>query len=128
MNLQFNHIHYRCSDFETTRTFYCNVLGSEDLGFVELAGREHLHLKLAGQSLFFAPNSPDNACEAVPASERLGAYHIAFAVDDHDTAVAHFKARGAQFVSEGLRPAPHLKVAFIAAPDGMQVELMEILA
>lgn len=48
MQLEFNHIHYRCSDFETTRAFYCDVLGSENLGFVELAGREHLHIKLSG--------------------------------------------------------------------------------
>ncbi len=127
MKLKFNHVHYRSSNLEATKTFYCGVLGGEFVGGKELSGRTHLHIKLGGQSLFFAPNPDENPREAESATERLGVYHIAFEVDDHDKAVAFYKERGAKFVSESLRPSPDLKVAFIEAPDGMQVELMEIL-
>lgn len=123
MELIFNHVHYRCADFAATRHFYCDVLGGTCHGFVELGGREHMHITLGAASLFFAR---DTAAVATPADARAGAYHIAFAVADHDAAVAHFKTRGAKFISEGLRPTDKLKVAFIEAPDGMQVELMEI--
>ncbi len=125
MQLAFDHVHYRCSDLEAARRFYCDVLGAEYLETVELAGRPVMRLRLGGIHLLFSPSGEEGNPE--PADRRLGAYHIAFFVEDHDAAVAHFKSRGAKFVREGVMASPHLKVAFIEAPDGMQVEIMQKL-
>lgn len=125
MNLTFHHVHYRASSFEAVRAFYCGVLEAEDLGLVTLAGAEHLRLRLAGQILNFAPDIPDRKDPAVPAGTRLGVYHIAFTVENLDDACRHYESKGAQFASDVLLPTDDLRVRFIQAPDGMQVELME---
>jgi len=124
---EFHHIHFRASSFDEVRAFYCGVLEAEDLGLVTLAGAEHLRLKLAGQILNFAPDAPGRVSPAVPATERLGIYHIAFTVDNLEKSCADYESRGARFASDVLRPTDDLKVRFIQAPDGMHVELMELL-
>ena len=124
---EFHHIHFRASSFDEVRAFYCGVLEAEDLGLITLAGAEHLRLKLAGQILNFAPDVPDRVAPAVPATERLGIYHIAFTVENLDESCAYYESRGAEFVSDVLLPTDDLKVRFIQAPDGMHVELMEFL-
>ncbi len=124
MELQFEHVHYRCSDLEATRAFYCDVLGAEHVETANLAGRTVMKLRLGDVLLFFSPASVDNP-KPEPAQERMGAYYIAFFVKNHDEAVDYFKRRGATFSREAVMASPHLKVAFIEAPDGMQVELME---
>ncbi len=126
MQLQFEHVHYRCSDLEEVKRFYCDVMGAEYLDTVELSdGRRIMKLRLGGVLLFFSPAAEVRTPE--PADQRMGAYHIAFFVEDHDEAVAYYKQRGAKFVREGVMASPTLKVAFIEAPDGMQVELMQKL-
>lgn len=126
MQLTIDHLHYRCADMAQTKKFYCEVLGAEWLEEVELAGRPVMRLRLGGAALAFSP-APVDTPPAESADRRLGAYHLAFTVDDHDRAVAYYKQRGAKFVREGVMASPHLKVAFIEAPDGMLVELMENL-
>ena len=125
MQLTFHHIHYRSSNFDETRAFYCGALEAEDCGLVTLAGKEHLRLKLAGQILNFAPTEPGHSKPAEPASERLGVYHIAFMVDDLDQSIAYYESRGAKATTPVLEPTPDLRVQFLEAPDGMQVELMQ---
>ena len=77
---EFHHIHFRASSFDDVRAFYCDILEAEDLGLITLAGDEHLRLKLAGQILNFAPDVRGSKAPAIPATERLGVYHIAFTV------------------------------------------------
>ncbi|KAA3619277.1 MAG: hypothetical protein DWQ05_00740 [Calditrichaeota bacterium] len=123
MELNFEHIHYRCADMHATTQWYIDVLGATFLEEKMLAGNRAIRLELGGTILNFFP--ADKSLKNIPAMEKLGAYHIAFFVENHDAAVAHFKKRGALFFKEGIMAAPDLKVAFIEAPDGMQVELME---
>jgi len=124
---EFHHIHFRASSFDEVRAFYCDVLEAEDLGLVTLAGVEHLRLKLAGQILNFAPDIQGRTTPAVPATERLGVYHIAFTVENLAESCALYESRGAKFAGDVLLPTDGLKVRFIQAPDGMHVELMEFL-
>ncbi len=124
---EFHHIHFRASSFDEVRAFYCGILEAEDLGLIALAGAEHLRLKLAGQVLNFAPDVPGRIDAAVPATKRLGIYHIAFTVENLDESCAFYESRGAKFASDVLLPTDDLKVRFIQAPDGMHVELMELL-
>jgi len=125
MQLKFDHVHYRCADLDRARRFYCDVLGAELIEERELAGRRVLRLKLGDVYLLLSPAPPGQPHRPESADQRLGAYHIAFFVENHDRAVEYFKQRGAHFVREGVMASDDLKVAFIEAPDGMQVELME---
>lgn len=125
MQLEFEHVHYRCADMQATVKWYIEVMGATFVAEKMLAGNPAVRLELGGTVLNFFPAKPDAGLEVIPATEKLGAYHIAFFVNHLEDAVAYFKQRGAVFCLEPFMAAPDLKVAFIDAPDGMQVELMQ---
>ncbi len=131
--LRLDHVHYRASksvDFERTRAFYVNIMGAQDLGTVDL-GKEgervpHLQLKLGGVLLLFAPSDTPEK-NAVPASTRLGVYHIAFRVEDCDEATRYFAQRGATVAIAPFDAGDNIRASFLSAPDGMLVELKQDL-
>lgn len=131
--LSLDHVHYRASssNFAATLDFYVGIMGAENLGTVDLgkAGKRtpHLQLELGNVMLLFAPSdeSPDSA---VPASTRLGVYHIAFLVENCDEATKYYAAQGADVAIAPFLAGDGIKASFLAAPDGMLVELKENLA
>jgi catechol 2,3-dioxygenase-like lactoylglutathione lyase family enzyme len=54
-----------------------------------------------------------------------GIRHIAFAVDDIDTAVAGLRARGAELVGELERYEDSYRLCYVRGPEGIIVELAE---
>ena len=124
-NLSLDHVHYRSSNFKKTRHFYVDIMEGIELPDEELGGSEHLHIDLAGVSLLFAP-SGKKLQKPVPASKRLGAYHIAFLVDNCIEATGYFKKRGATVAIKPKWYSDTIFASFLAAPDGMMVELKEI--
>lgn len=126
-NLSFDHVHYRTSDFQKSRDYYVDVMGAIDLGMVELGGNQNLQLVLAGVTLFFAKSDKDPAPTPVPATERLGVYHIAFLVEDCYAATEYYRGRGAVVAKEPFMASNNIRASFLSAPDGMWVELKQIV-
>ena len=125
-NLSFDHVHYRSSDFDKTRHFYIEVMGGIELSPDILLDKPNLHIELAGVTLLFA-HAGDNPPDPVPATERLGVYHIAFLVDDCDAATTYYEQKGAIVALQPFMASNNIKASFLSAPDGMWVELKEIL-
>jgi catechol 2,3-dioxygenase-like lactoylglutathione lyase family enzyme len=124
--LSFDHVHYRSCDFETTRKFYVDVMEAIDLGPIILGGKPNLQLALGGATLLFAP-AGDHLDAPVPADKRLGVYHIAFLVSDCEAATQYYANRGATVAIRPTQFADNIIGAFLNAPDGMTVELKQIL-
>ena len=57
--------------------------------------------------------------------QHLGMDHIGFHVDSLDEAVADLNRLGVEFSIAPRTVRPGVKIAFIRAPDGVTVELME---
>jgi catechol 2,3-dioxygenase-like lactoylglutathione lyase family enzyme len=125
--LSFDHVHYRSSDFRQSRHFYVDIMGAVDLGPVELGGKANLQFVLAGVTLLLAPAGDDPA-PPVPADKRLGAYHIAFLVKDCGAATEYYRKRGADVAIEPFMAASNIRASFLSAPDGMLVELKQIVS
>lgn len=125
--LSLDHVHYRSSDFDKTRTFYVGIMDAIDLGTVDLGpeGKRtpNLQLALGGATLLFALSS--DPPEPVPANERLGVYHIAFLVADCDAATEYYRSKGAQVALEPFDAGDDIRASFLCAPDGMWVELKQ---
>ena len=124
LSLAINHTHFRCSDLQAATAFFQQVLGAELVKRTEFGGRVIVTLSLGG-TLFCLSPAAGAGLSAQENAKRLGVYHIAFNVPNLAEAVAECRRRGAKFVVEHLQASPTRQVAFMEAPDGMQIELME---
>jgi len=125
LSLAINHAHFRCADLDAAVAFYQRVLGAELIKRTEFGGRVIVTLSVGGILFCLSPAPAGANFQTEENLERLGVYHVAFNVSNLEEAVAECKRRGAKFVIESLQATPTRKVAFMEAPDGMQMELME---
>jgi len=125
MHLKYDHAHFRCADLDATIAFYQNMLDAQIVKRSEHADRVIVTLQIGGTKFCLSPAPAGGEFKTEENGKRLGVYHLAFLVPDHDEAVAACKQRGAKFTVENFMATPARKVAFFDAPDGMQVELMQ---
>ena len=116
------HTRYRVHDLEKTVSFYKDVLGLEEVRR-QTSGR--------GSQLIFlkAPGSDEEIeiCkfdESGPVVVGPDLTHLAFEVDDLDKFARHTAAKGYP-LSDGPHPSGTGKIAFIDAPEGYEIELIE---
>jgi catechol-2,3-dioxygenase len=124
-NLSFDHVHYRSSDLEISREFYIEKMEGIELPSEILAKNKNLHFVLGGVSLLFVESSDGT----VPPSPQLGVYHIAFLVDNCEEATNYYCDRGVTVDDDkkNLKVSDNIIASFINAPDGMMVELKQII-
>jgi lactoylglutathione lyase len=116
------HTRYRVHDLEKTVSFYKDVLGLEEL---------RRHMSGRGSQLVFlkAPGSDEEIeiCkfdESGPVKVGPDITHLAFEVDDLDRFAKHAAAKGYP-LSDGPHSTGSGKIAFIDAPEGYEIELIE---
>jgi len=116
------HTRYRVHDLEKTVSFYKDVLGLEEVRR-QTSGR--------GSQLIFlkAPGSDEEIeiCkfdESGPVVVGPDLTHLAFEVDDLDKFAREAAAKGHP-LSDGPPPSGIGKIAFIDAPEGYEIELIE---
>ncbi len=116
------HTRYRVHDLEKTVSFYKDVLGLEEVGR-QTSGR--------GSQLVFlkAPGSDEEIeiCkfdESGPVMVGPDLTHLAFEVDDMEKFAKHAAAKGYP-LSDGPHSSGSGKIAFIDAPEGYEIELIE---
>jgi lactoylglutathione lyase len=118
------HTRYRVNDLETTVAFYKEVLGLQEV---------RRHKSPRGSELVFvkAPESEETIelCyfpNSGPVQVQPDLTHLAFQVDSMSEFGKHLEKLGLKF-SDG----PHMKengggIAFIDAPEGDEIELIEV--
>jgi len=116
------HTRYRVHDLEKTVSFYKDVLGLEELRR-QTSGR--------GSQLVFlrAPGSEEEIeiCkfdESGPVMIGPDLTHLAFEVDDLDNFAKHAATKGYP-LSDGPHATGTGRIAFIDAPEGYEIELIE---
>lgn len=116
------HTRYRVNDLEKTVAFYREVLGLEEI---------KRHKSPRGSELVFlrTPNSDEliEIC-SFPASGQVTVCpdltHLAFEVDDLESFARHAAACGYP-LSDGPTESSSGRFAFIDAPEGYEIELIE---
>lgn len=117
-----HHTRYRVNDLEKTVSFYKGVLGLEEV---------RRHKSPRGSELVFlkTPNSEEliEIC-SYPASGPVAVCpdltHLAFEVEDLEAFAKHAAAKGYP-LSDGPTPSSSGVFAFIDAPEGYEIELIE---
>lgn len=122
-----HHIAVICADYPRSKIFYTDVLGLRIIREVYREARDSWKLDLAlGDQyvieLFSFPDPP--ARPGHP--EACGLRHLAFAVQDIESAIGTLRDKGV--VTEPIRVDPHTgqRFTFFADPDGLPLELYEI--
>lgn len=116
------HTRYRVKDLEKTVSFYKDVLGLKEVG---------RHTSGRGSQLVFlkAPESEEEIelCkfdESGPVVVGPDLTHLAFEVDDLDKFAQETAAKGYP-LSDGPHKSSSGRIAFIDAPEGYEIELIE---
>jgi len=116
------HTRYRVTDLDKTVAFYRDVLGLEEV-------RRHTSGRGSQLVFFKAPGSEEEIeiCkfdESGPVRVGPDLTHLAFEVDDLDNFAAAAAAKGYP-LSDGPHEGSSGRIAFIDAPEGYEIELIE---
>jgi catechol 2,3-dioxygenase-like lactoylglutathione lyase family enzyme len=118
-----DHLHLRSTDPEGAAGYFARLFGAEETGRSHPGGRLRIMLRLAGLSLY-VEEVPEGTA-GPPRWPHRGVEHLGLSVDDLDAALAEVRAKGAELLSGPESPRPGVRIAFLAAPDGTRVELVE---
>jgi len=127
----FDHIHIYSKEPEEAAKFYIQFFGSEKLYQKGGAGELRIFLLLGGQIIVIGPYPSDRGVSSsVDLDENLhqhqiGLDHFGIRVKDLDAAVKELREQRVQILAEPVSGPSGISYAFIAAPDGVIIELTQ---
>lgn len=120
----YDHIHLRSPNPEATAAYYERMFGAEVLRTTQ-QGKPRIDLKLGGADIFIAPVASDSGVNPPPVTPYQGLDHFGLSVSGIDAVVAELKAKGAEFTMEPTTIRPGVRIAFLRAPEGVSIELLD---
>ena len=120
----YDHIHLRSPDPEATAAFYERIFGAQIVRSMQ-NGKPRIDLKLGGVDVFIAPVTADSGVNPPPVTPYQGLDHFGLRVNNIDAVVADLKAKGVHFTMEPTTVRPGVRVAFLRAPEGVSIELLD---
>ncbi|MFU9135451.1 VOC family protein [Erwinia tasmaniensis] len=123
---QIHHIAIIASHYETSKAFYCDVLGFTLMDEVYREARDSWKgdLALNGNyviELFSFPQPPARPTQP----ESCGLRHLAFSVVDIDAAKRELEEKGVNCEAIRVDPLTDKRYTFFADPDGLPLELYQ---
>ena len=121
-----HHVSIICSNYETSKTFYTEILGLEIISEIYRKERQSYKLDLALNGvyvieLFSFPEPPLRLSRP----EGTGLRHIAFEVDDLNGAIEKLKIHDITCEPVRLDETTNKRFTFFADPDDLPIELYE---
>ncbi|SHP74547.1 lactoylglutathione lyase family protein [Mycobacteroides abscessus subsp. abscessus] len=121
-----HHIAIICSDYESSKRFYVDILGLTPKAEIYRKERDSykLDIEVNGQyqiELFSFPNPPKRP--SYP--EAAGLRHLAFEVEEIEEAVLELKDKGIEIEPIRIDEFTDKKFTFFSDPDGLPIELYE---
>lgn len=103
--------------------FYEQMFDAKIVASKGANGLPRCNMTLGDQIILISTVEADVDQQASGPHSCLGLDHIGLRVDDMEAAAAELKSKGAQFLMEPRGDAT--KIAFVGAPDGVSVELVQ---
>lgn len=125
MSWYYDHVHFRCSDYERTVVFFRENFGAKEINRAEVHGWPHVTLDIGGSWFNFSPKRPGEIMDPSVDQPRYGVYHIALKTRDLEKAAVELKARGIRFTQEVRQVTPTTKSGFVEGPDGISIEILQ---
>ncbi|RJX32541.1 MAG: VOC family protein [Desulfarculus sp.] len=123
MTFKHDHIHLRCRDLEASIKYYQEMFGGEVVARLQPRGLTLVRMAIGDT---FLALSPLREGDPQPSDgPNWGAYELGFLVQDIQRVCQELKAKGAEFIEGPLKVRSGVTVAFLKAPDDMQIELVQ---
>jgi len=123
-SLTFDHVHLVAKDPQATADWYVDKLGGKIARSLEVKGAPQLYVSFGGFIVIVRGQRPAELAQAKPGLQ-WGVDHFGVRVKgDFDGFCEGLRKKGVRF---GLDPTdfnPTTRIAFIDAPDGVSVELL----
>jgi lactoylglutathione lyase len=131
MSGHFDHIHITSRDPRRSARWWAEMFGAELVPEMEIRGIFFAPVLLDGVRISISgPRPTDEGEPGAPGDPaglpHWGLEHLGIRVEDVEAAVARFEAQGLEIYERA--ESARYKVAFVAAPDGVCLELMETKA
>ena len=119
-----DHIHIRTPDPEATAQWYERMLDAQVIRTMQ-QGKPRIDLKIGGNNVFLAPVTSGDGVNPAPTTPYQGLDHFGLVVSGIDAIVADLKAKGVEFTRDPQTVRPGTRVAFLRAPQGVSIELLD---
>ena len=124
-NITFDHVHLISKDPQSTANWYVDKLGADIVRTGNVRGAPQVYVEIGGGAMLIVRGErPGETTGSKPGLE-WGVDHFGVRVKgDFDAFCAGLKAKGVVFSVEPREFNPTTRLAFINAPDGVSVELL----
>jgi catechol 2,3-dioxygenase-like lactoylglutathione lyase family enzyme len=124
----FNHVHLKAPDPKKTADWYVTAFGFEIIGdmvrdggdrFIRCQTKDGVRFNISGARTNEAMGNGD-------ANAHYGIEHFGIEVDDLDAELKRLEGLGAKVMEGPNVSSTGSKIAFIAAPDDVRIEVMQL--
>jgi catechol 2,3-dioxygenase-like lactoylglutathione lyase family enzyme len=131
----FEHIHIISQDPKASAAWYADILGGEIKGEYEVRGAPQISVAFNGISILIrgqrsgeAPRDPDKVQHYADfiSHNQWGTDHFGFQIKESlDDFCDRIRGKGATFSVEPYDFVPGVRIAYLEAPDGVSIELVQ---
>jgi catechol 2,3-dioxygenase-like lactoylglutathione lyase family enzyme len=123
-SISFDHVHLVSKDPHATARWYADTLGGAIGKSNEVKGAPQVYVSLGGAMLIVRGERPAEKA-ADRAGLQWGVDHFGLQVKgDFDGFCTDLRSKGVKFTQDPTQANPSTRIAFIQAPDGVRVELV----
>lgn len=138
MSLSFDHVHLISADPKAAAAWYRDILGGEIVAEYELRDAPQINVRVGGMTVIVRGQRPGEApAEARPMAhfggysshDEWGTDHFGYTYHgDLRAFCEELRAKGAAFAVEPWEFSPGALICYLAAPDGVSIELVQARA
>ena len=123
-SLSFDHVHLVSQDPHAAARWYVDNLGGKVVRSMEMRGAPQVYVSFGGAMVIVRGQRPAELAAARPGLQ-WGVDHFGMQVKgDFDAFCAGLRGNGVTFSLEPTDINPTTRIAFVNAPDGVSVELL----
>lgn len=124
-NITFDHVHLISKDPAAAANWYVEKLGGDIVQSVSVKGAPQVYVEIGGGAMLIVRGARPGESTDDKSNLEWGVDHFGVRVKgDFDAFCAGLKKKGVQFSVEPTQFNPTTQLAFINAPDGVSVELL----
>lgn len=123
--ITFDHVHLVSEDPESAGAWYEEKLGGRVVGSGEVGGSKSVRVAFPGVTVIIRGQRPNEKI-ADKSVVQWGNDHFGFSVNgDFDAYCDDLKRNGVKFTVDPVDFTPTVRIAFILAPDNVNIELLQ---